>query len=162
MTNIKNVRLTVADLLGTTEKGCDTLVIVSDFYHDKGDPYLYGLAFDRSDLRAVEDAFDVYFKLKTSGKWKGINITKRGKLSLRNVGRLVKSGFTLKELEPYRLESENELGHALERFLGIQQDRYNDKVLKRDIAMTANFSGTRYSTRKVQVKLMYTGTTANK
>lgn len=146
-------------LVGTTKEGCDTLVLAADFWADKGDKTLYALAFDRDILRSVVDALDVYFK--PVGKH-GIRLTKRGKLTLRKIGKIVKSSFTRADLEPFRAEGENELGHALERFLGIQLDQYNDKVLKRDIAMKAYFTDSRQSTRKVQVKLIHTGTTANK
>lgn len=146
-------------LIGTTKEGCDTLVLAADWYGDKGDKTLYALAFDRETLHSVVDALDVYFKPAGNN---GIRLTKRGKLSLRKVGRLVKCGFTRADLEPFRLEGENELGHALERYLGEQLDHYNDKVLKRDISMQAYFTNTRKSTRKVQCKLIHTGTTANK
>jgi len=157
MTKIDSNPVTLREILGTTRVGCDTLVIASDWWGDRGDHLLYGFAFDRDTLKKLEPNFDVYFK-RTS---KGFRITKPGKKVLRGSGRLVQNGFTYASLYAYRLPGENQSGNAYERYSGEVCSWYEDKILKRDVKMTAYFTPGRLSTRYVQCKLMYTGTVAN-
>ena len=153
--------ITMTNILNTTRKGCNHLVIVADWLSDFGDKSLYAFLFKRADLKKVEDNFDVYFsETPESSVWAGMRLTSRGKKALRD---LVPNRY-LCEVDAVRLAeyqgTANQAGNACEVYMVTD---YNGEILPaqddlncRDIKIKVGKSWI-----ICQVKKMDTSVTAN-
>lgn len=137
---------------------CSGLLIGSDWNSSKGDKLIYGRVFTLDDFKSFTDEDIAVFFSFTD---KGVKLTSRGKKTLNRYGFLANiKPISKKELDALRLDGETQSGYAYERYAGKQLDRADD-LEKKDILFKANFTATRKSSRKIQVKLMITGNSAN-
>jgi hypothetical protein len=116
----------LSNLLNTTRKGCNTLILVADWFSDFGHKELYAFAFRRSDLKAYEGAFDVWFSETVQGNpWAGVRLTAPGKRAMRNLPFRDLGKIDRARLATYK-GTRNEEGHACEFYIC---DDYNGQVL---------------------------------
>lgn len=116
----------LSNLLNTTRKGCNTLILVADWFSDFGIDDLYAFAFRRADLKAHEYAFDVWFSETAQGQaWAGIRLTARGKKAMRDLPFRDLCKVDRVKLETYR-HGKNQLGNGCEEYIC---DEFNGMIL---------------------------------